>query len=122
MGDTIFEHKLTPEEIEIFDRIQSMEDVHNALGEVLSAYRESILTFRNDFVKKLQVKYKIERPALVQFDPTTKSIVSVFHPNQKAHIIVNKQDAFRNVAFKHVQGAIKDLTDMRQTERKQRNG
>lgn len=93
-----FEQGLTQDEVKMFGKIASMEEVHNAIGKTLGDYKDQIVTIRNDFVARMSSKYRLQTPAEVAYDPLSQKIVSVFHPNLKAHKMVSSGNAFETVA------------------------
>lgn len=100
---------LTDDEVAMFEKIRSMEAVHNELGYKLGAYKDHIVETRNMFVAGLTRKYNIEKPSLMTYDPFRQKLVSVFHPDLKAHRIVNRPHAFTQLASEVIMDAIKKL-------------
>lgn len=105
-----FSHGLTTEEVAMFEKIRMMEDVHNALGAQLAEYRDGIMRLRNDFVARLGNKYQFDQPERIAYDPVQQKIVSVFHPNLKAHKIIGRSNALDAVASSLIVNAIKEMT------------
>lgn len=112
MDQPVFEFKLSPKEIETWRDIQAMESTHNELGAALSAYRDSIMKYRNDFVGFLTKKYGLKNPAHVTIDPVTKSVISVFSPNLQARIITVKDQTFKQAAFNGMVGLIGQIKSL----------
>jgi len=108
----IFEQELSPAEVQGFQRLIEMEAVHNELGANLSAYRDQIIKQKNELVKHVAKRYGIANPVHAIYDPWSKKIVSIFHPNLAAHRIEKRPYAFRMVAFEQIQSAIRMLTDV----------
>lgn len=109
----IFERDLTPDEIKAFEKIAQMEAVHNELGAALSLYKEQIITTRNKFVQAICRKYSIEKPRDASYDPVSKKVVSVFHPNLKGHKIISMSgNALGQVASELIHSAITKLGEV----------
>jgi hypothetical protein len=107
----IFEQPLTKEEILMFEQLADKESIHNEMGALLGQYRDSIVETRNQFVAHLTSKYRVPDPRHTAYDPITQKLVSVFHPNLKAHKIVSRPHAFSQLASDLVLDAIKKLGD-----------
>lgn len=114
----IFEQTLTKDEIEMFERLAEKEKVHNELGKLLGQYRDSIVETRNQFVGILTSKYRVPDPRRTAYDPISQKLVSVFHPNLKAHKIVSSENAFADLASMLMWDAIKRLSDALKLSRK----
>jgi len=110
--EPVFEYPLNEKELKIWEKIEKMQAVHNELGANLSAYKDSIIEYRNAFCNELQKKYKIEKPSLMRIDPIKRRIVSIFHPGASAHTIVDRPHAFKRVAFDCIRSSIRQLSDI----------
>lgn len=103
--------ELSADEVSMFEKIEKMQRIHNALGEFLGAYRDRITTLRNEFVQRITHRYNVEKPSLVTFDPISKKLVSIFHPNLKGIKIEHEASTFRRIASDSITGTIRTLTD-----------
>ena len=111
------EYGLSADEVMMFEKIAMMEAVHNELGSNLSAYKDSIVEFRNQFVSSLAAKHRWERPGQLTFDPIKKRVVSVFHPELKGHKIEARPYAFKDIASVLTRDLIKKLMDVLKVQR-----
>jgi len=107
--DPIFHVRLTDKEIAVWNKITAMESCHNELAANLGEYKDNMIAFRNDFVKYLQLRYKLTDPAHMQIDPVTKTIVSVFDPNARAYRIDSRPKTFKDTARSAILLAIEEL-------------
>ncbi len=108
---------ISKDEIEMFERLMAMEEVHNLIGVQLGLFKDSIMETRNKYMKHLQRKYKMDNPALFTYDQLGKKIVSVLHPNLKASKIISTGDAFQTVASRRVMDLINELLLLRKTKK-----
>jgi hypothetical protein len=104
-----FEFKLEPKEIDAWRNIQAMEATHNELGAALSAYRDSILEYRNSFVDHIAKKYQIKDRSAVTIDPYTDTIVSVYNKNCPMRIITVRSTTFKKSAADGMMGLIREI-------------
>lgn len=107
--DPIFHQKLSDKEIAVWNKITAMEATHNELMANLGEYRDAMIAFRNEFVKRLQVKYGLTSPNHMQIDPVTKTIVSIFDPKARAYKIEYKPGMFTATARSSILLAIEEL-------------
>lgn len=107
--DPIFHVRITDKEIAMWNKITAMEACHNELMANLGEYRDNMVAFRNDFVKHLQVRYKLTNPAHMQIDPLTRTIVSVFDQNARAYRIDSRPKTFKDTARSSILLAIEEL-------------
>lgn len=110
--DGSFEFDLTPEEIRMFERLAAQEQVHNKLGALLGAYRESILAERNQFMRGLQKKYRIRKPHLATYDPAQKKIISIFNPTHNPRKIESSPMVFHKMAVDSFMDLIRNLQEL----------
>jgi hypothetical protein len=103
--------KLTDSEIVMFEHVRAMEMVHNELGHNLSMFKDQIMQSRNEFMGKLCVKYGIQKPNLMAYDPVSKQIISIFHKNMPFVRMKEKPPMFVTLASELVFQAIKTLTN-----------
>ena len=106
------ETNLTDDEVKMFEHIKAMEMVHNELGANLGAFKDSIMQTRNEFVKKVATKYKVENPNQVTYDPKSKKLISIFHQNMPFVKIKEKPAMFTQLASDMMFKAISTLTNL----------
>lgn len=107
-----YEQGLTVDEVKMFESLADKEAIHNALGELLSNYRESIIETRNQFVTHLCAKYRIENPKEIQYDLIRQKLVSIYHTGVKAHKIEQRGYAFQALAQALFFDSVKKLADL----------
>lgn len=107
-----FEFEVTEEEKRLFEKIERMEAVHNELGANLGEYKDNIMEFRNEFVKRLVKKYKIQNPSHMQYDSISGKIVSIFNENAISRKIIHRPHAFKMLASSRIMATIKELSDI----------
>lgn len=117
--DGQFEITPTPAEIEMFERLAGMENIHNEIGSLLGSYRDSIMEQRNRFMVGLHKKYRIRNPHHMTWDPIQKKIVSIFNPDLKARKIDVSPLVFRRVASESFMGMIRSMSEILGVTRKE---
>lgn len=102
---------LTPGEMAMFAKVAKEEEIHNALANKLSLYRDGIVEQRNRFVEELCRKYGIARSDRnkVTFDPVTGRLVSIFATSLGGHTIKVSPPEFEKAAARLTLASIREL-------------